>query len=53
METDGHELMDKETFGRFKEIAAYYVPLEILNKVTLDNLPKFREEINKRIPKDV
>jgi hypothetical protein len=52
METDGHELMDQETFETFKHIAAHYVLKEILNKLTLENLPEYREELNKCIPKD-
>lgn len=52
MENNGHELMDQESFILLKSIIENYAP-EIASFLTLENLPKFREDINKTIPKDV
>jgi len=51
METDGHELMDEESFKQFKEIVENYAP-EIAKTLTLDNLPEHRKQLNMSIPKD-
>ncbi len=52
MKRDGHELMDESSFELFKEIIAVYMPNNFLNKLTLKNLPDFRNIINASIPKD-
>ena len=52
METDGHELMDKDSFELFKKIIEHYAP-EISRVLTMDNLPEYREQLNKSIPIDL
>lgn len=50
---DGRELMDRETFDKFKEIAENYLPKATLDKITLENLGSYRGEINAAIPRDI
>lgn len=50
-QTGGGELMDSRTFGQFREIVARYAP-EIAPSLTLDNLPSYRADLNRLIPKD-
>lgn len=52
METDGRELMNQESFEKLRQIIRLYAP-EIADALTLENLPRFREELNQKIPKDV
>tara|TARA_Y100000034_G_scaffold131104_1_gene191088 strand:+ start:1165 stop:2652 length:1488 start_codon:yes stop_codon:yes gene_type:complete len=51
MESDGHELMDENSFEMFKDIVSKYAP-EISSLLTLENLPNYREKLNQLIPKD-
>jgi hypothetical protein len=51
METDGHELMDEDSFKLFREIIDNYAP-EFSRFLTLDNLPEYRTRLNRLIPKD-
>jgi len=51
METDGHELMDKDSFELFRKIIDNYAP-EFSGFLTLDNLPEYRTRLNRLIPKD-
>jgi hypothetical protein len=51
MDTNGTELMDQQSFDSFREIIRHYAP-DLANDITLENLPDYRAELNKRIPKD-
>ncbi len=51
METDGHELMTERSFILFKNIIRNYAQ-NISKILTLENLPRYREELNQLIPKD-
>jgi len=51
METNGHELMDDESFEQFREIVGNYAP-NIAKVLTMNNLPDYREQLNGLIPKD-
>ena len=51
MDTDGNELMDERSFDVFRDIVRNYAP-ELADELTLENLPDYREELNRRIPKD-
>jgi hypothetical protein len=51
METNGHELMTERSFKLFREIVKNYAP-NISKVLTLENLPNYREELNRLIPKD-
>lgn len=52
METDGTELMDEESFDEFTEIVGMYAP-DLVEILTLENLPEHRKALNLAIPKDI
>ena len=51
MQIDGNELMDEESFEKFKEIVSVY-SIEFARDMTLENLPEIRKLLNAIIPKD-
>ena len=51
METDGHELMNNEDLRKYARSIKAFVP-EIVSSLTLKNLPQFRQELNRIIPRD-